>query len=104
MSGVAITHLMKFNALVYLGGNGLAGSAVRRMESSIVTKGTTAVADGAVTVRTSETGINDKLLETLAIDMLVIPHEGIVPLTIRKQSGITIETLSIISDFRLQIY
>ena len=75
---------MKFNALVYLGGNGLAGSAVRRMESSIVTKGTTAVADGAVTVRTSETGINDKLLETLAIDMLVIPHEGIVPLTIRK--------------------
>ena len=84
MSGVAITHLMKFNALVYLGGNGLAGSAVGRMESSIVTKGTTAVADGAVTVRTSETGINDKLLETLAIDTLVIPHEGIVPLTIRK--------------------
>ena len=85
MPGIAITHLMKFNALVYLGGNGLAGSAVRRMESSIVTKGTTAVADGAVTVRTSETGINDLL------------PSG-------KQSGITIETLSIISDFRLQIY
>ena len=71
----AITDLMKTDTLIQLLMQTFAGSAVRRMKSSIVTVSATTTANLAITVRACEAGIEDYFLEALTISALEITHE-----------------------------
>lgn len=79
-----IAHLMEFNTLVQLLVETLAGSAVRRMESGIVTICAAATTYLAITVRTGKTGIEHYLLQALSVFPFEISDEGIVPFPIRE--------------------
>ena len=84
MTGVAISHTVKAYAFVNLVGNGLSGDTVARVECSIVTERTASSSYLSVTVGTRKTSIYDELLETLAIDALVISYKSIVSLPFRE--------------------
>lgn len=84
MLGGAIADLMEPYPLVHLLDEALAGSAVGRVEGSIVTIGTSAASHSAVPVRACESGIQNYLLKTLAILPPEISDEGIVPFPIRE--------------------
>ena len=62
----------------------LAGSAVGRVKCSIVAIGTATASDLAVTVGTGKSGIEDNLLETLAVFPLEIADERIVSFPVRE--------------------
>lgn len=84
MTGVAISGLMESDAFVNLVCQGFSGDAVARVECSIVTERTASSSYLSVTVGTRKTSIYDELLETLAIDALVISYKSIVSLPFRE--------------------
>ncbi len=75
MLGSAIAYLMKFYAFFHLPVEGFAGGAVGGMEGGIVTIGTASASDLPVAVGACETGIEDYLLEALAVSALETAYE-----------------------------
>ena len=79
-----IADLVEFNTFVQLLMQALAGSAVRRVEGSIVTICASSPTDLTVAVRTSKAGIQNYLLKPLAIFPFEIPHKGIISFSVRE--------------------
>ena len=74
MGSSAVADLMEGDALVQLLRYALPRSAVAGMEGCVVAERAAACSDGSVPVGTGEAGIDDELLQPLAVFLPEIPR------------------------------
>ena len=79
-----VSYLVELNTFVHLLMKTFSCRAVGRVESGIVTICTASATDLAVSVRASETGVKNYLLQSLSIFTLEVSDERVVSFPVRE--------------------